>query len=133
MNDLIIIIPGHKWPQGGVAWGSGGLDWGGVGVGVDTRLRPFLENIFLEKFSRNSRNSREIREKNIKIVFFIILVFWYIEGGGMRVRGVGLGWGWVWFGVDTRLRPFLENIFLKKFLEKNYFLEKFTRNSRKKY
>jgi hypothetical protein len=31
-----------------------------------------------------------------------------------------------------RLRPFLENIFLEKFLEKNNFLEKFSRNSRKK-
>jgi hypothetical protein len=31
-----------------------------------------------------------------------------------------------------RLRPFLENIFLVKFLEKNNFLEKFSRNSRKK-
>jgi hypothetical protein len=31
-----------------------------------------------------------------------------------------------------RLRPFLENIFLEKFLEKINFLEKFSRNSRKK-
>jgi hypothetical protein len=29
------------------------------------------------------------------------------------------------FGVLTRLRPFLENIFLEKFLEKIAFLEKF--------
>jgi hypothetical protein len=35
------------------------------------------------------------------------------------------------WGSD-RLRPFLENIFLEKFLEKNNFLEKFSRNSRKK-
>jgi hypothetical protein len=32
--------------------------------------------------------------------------------------------------VDIRLRPFLENIFLQKFLKKNNFLEKFSRNSR---
>jgi hypothetical protein len=27
--------------------------------------------------------------------------------------------------ADSRLRPFLENIFLEKFLEKNYFLDKY--------
>jgi hypothetical protein len=37
-----------------------------------------------------------------------------------------VGWG------GGRLRPFLKNIFLEKFLEKNNFLEKFSRNSRKK-
>jgi hypothetical protein len=34
--------------------------------------------------------------------------------------------------VLYRLRPFLENIFLKIFLKKNNFLEKFSQNSRKK-
>jgi hypothetical protein len=32
--------------------------------------------------------------------------------------------------LGIRPRPFLENIFLEKFLEKNNFLEKFLRNSR---
>jgi hypothetical protein len=44
-------------------------------------------------------------------------------------RGADLQWcGLAW----TRLRPFLKNIFLENFLEKNNFLEKFSRNSRKK-
>jgi hypothetical protein len=43
--------------------------------------------------------------------------------------GWGAGWG-LW--APIRLRPFLENIFLEKFREKNNFLEKCSRNSRKK-
>jgi phage antirepressor YoqD-like protein len=36
-------------------------------------------------------------------------------------------------GVCTRLRPFLENIFLEKFVEKNNFLEKFEKKMMKYY
>jgi hypothetical protein len=42
------------------------------------------------------------------------------------------GWRLYPARVGTRLRPFLENIFLEKFLEKYNFLEKFSRNSRRK-
>jgi hypothetical protein len=55
---------------------------------------------------------------------------------GCMLNLVGLGpnfWAYVWPAVvESRLRQFLENIFLEKFLEKNNFLEKFSRNSRKK-
>jgi hypothetical protein len=34
--------------------------------------------------------------------------------------------------IGIRLRPFLEKKILEKFLEKNNFLKKFSRNSRKK-
>jgi hypothetical protein len=46
--------------------------------GFETRLRPFLENIFLKKFLEKknifSRNSRKKIRKS-KLVFFILLVF----------------------------------------------------------
>jgi hypothetical protein len=65
----------------------------------------------------------EIFRRNGDCTFYVAVK---IGGDSKKMMGLAA----ISFDKAFRLRPFLENIFLKKCLEKNNFLEKFSRNSR---